>query len=358
MENSNKYSYYDWEKTLSYDSEVTMVLTSRGRGKTYGIRLQAIRDAINKDFNFVEICRYKQELSGVMSGYFDKIVSNNEFPEYTFKVENKKAYIAKRPDDQEEKIKKDQWKQIGYFVALSEQQALKKHTFSNVRRIIFDEAVMDKHDKLHHYLYREFDILTNLIDTISRQRPNEKTNCRLYLLGNSVDLLNPYFQRFGISKPPKYGYTWYNNKHFLLHYEEAKDWGKDRIATTMVGHMVSNEEGNRIMDNTFNINNDFIEIKPKNATFRFGIVYENIKYGVWFDWNNGLVYINSKIPSNTSCPIFALTLSDNKINYLMAKKSENSLKAISDLVCQGLVRYSNAGIKESFSRVLSLFGLK
>ena len=36
--------FYNWQKTLSYNADVTMVIGARGIGKTYGLRLQFIRD--------------------------------------------------------------------------------------------------------------------------------------------------------------------------------------------------------------------------------------------------------------------------------------------------------------------------
>ena len=36
--------FYDWQKTLSYDADVTMVIGTRGVGKTFGLRTQFIRD--------------------------------------------------------------------------------------------------------------------------------------------------------------------------------------------------------------------------------------------------------------------------------------------------------------------------
>ena len=51
--------YYDWNKTLAYDADVTMVVGARGIGKTYGVRLQCIMDYIKNGFRFVELVRYK-----------------------------------------------------------------------------------------------------------------------------------------------------------------------------------------------------------------------------------------------------------------------------------------------------------
>ena len=68
--------YYDWNKTLSYDADVTMVVGARGIGKTYGLRLQFIRDWIKDGSRFVELTRHKNELSDFAATYFNRIIEN------------------------------------------------------------------------------------------------------------------------------------------------------------------------------------------------------------------------------------------------------------------------------------------
>lgn len=341
------FSYYDWTKTLSYDAEVTMVITARGRGKTYGIRKQATRDAIKNGVTFVEVCRYKSELPGVISGYFDRLSSNGEFGDAELKTDGPAAYYKDG----------DEWRLIGYFVALSDQQQLKKHTFNRVRRIIFDEVILDVNDRYHRYLPHEFDAFANLIDTITRQRPGEETMARVYLLGNSVDLVNPYFQGLGIRQMPKYGYTWYNNKHFLLHYEDAKEWGDARRDMTLVGHLLSDSEANRSLYNSFDVSNEFIEDKTRYAIFQLGITYNGTPFGVWYDQRVGIVYINDSIPKGHSMR-FALTLEDQHVDLSVLSRTSQAMKSIAEAARVGLVRYSSPVIQEKFKEILAIYGLR
>ena len=50
-----KSKYYGWERTLSYDADVTMVIGARGIGKTFGLRMQCIRDLIRDGSRFCEV---------------------------------------------------------------------------------------------------------------------------------------------------------------------------------------------------------------------------------------------------------------------------------------------------------------
>ena len=88
--------YYDWGTTLSYDADVTQVVTLRGKGKTYGLRKQFVKDFLKDESRFVEVCRFKDEISDVMDGYFDKLIEKEEFPNHVFKTERKAAFICHR----------------------------------------------------------------------------------------------------------------------------------------------------------------------------------------------------------------------------------------------------------------------
>ena len=152
--------FYDWNKTLSYDADVTMVIGARGIGKTFGLRKQCIKDFLRDGSRFVEITRYNNELSGVSDGYFNRLSSLPDFSDYVFKSDARYAYIA----DKDETKKKPEWKLIGYFVSLSSAQRMKKRTFDHVRRLIFDEAILERSDRYHRYLPNEFGTLANLVE--------------------------------------------------------------------------------------------------------------------------------------------------------------------------------------------------
>ena len=100
--------YYDWNKTLSYDADVTMVVGARGIGKTYGLRLQFIRDWIKDGSRFVELVRHKNELSDFSATYFNRIEENDEFPDYVFKTNSLVA------DTDAESIAQNAFNYLGY----------------------------------------------------------------------------------------------------------------------------------------------------------------------------------------------------------------------------------------------------
>lgn len=346
-------SFYNWNKTLAYNADVTMVVGARGIGKTYGLRLQVVRDYLKRGFKFVELCRYKSELQTLTNGYFSRIESNEEFKGYIFKSDKSRAYIAKKPKNEKEKPK---WEICGYFLALTQAQQIKKRTFDNVKRFIFDEAILDKKDRFHRYLVGEVELIANIIDSVSRETPeNDTTPPRLYLLGNALDITNPYFYYFNVGVP-KYGYTLSNN--FLLHYVKNDEYSKAKMTQTVAGRILGmSESGLSANANIFsNTSSDFIQKKTKKAKFKFGIIFNTKRFGVWCDYDVAY-FICEKIPNNAE-PIYTITLDELKINYMQAKRVEPKIKMLVELHYNNLLRYESVQIREQFKEVLQMFGVR
>lgn len=346
--------YYNWKKIFDYNADVSLVVASRGRGKTFGLRKQCIQDHLKDGSTFVEICRYKNELSAVMSGYFDKLA--DMFDDYIFKCESLKGYIAKKPASKKEKI---DWRIICYFIALSDAQNAKKRTYKNVRRLIFDEAVLDRTDRYHKYVTDEYSKLANIVDTTTRERPEDSKRPHLYLLGNACDLLNPYFIKYGIDKMPKFGYRWYRNKTVILHYEDPEEYATNKLKDTVSGRMIAGTlEGEIAARNKFiEIDKTLISEKSKNAKYQTGFIFRNKKIGVWLDEDEGYFFINNKVIETDEFVTYYIDRNDATINRYQANRATPVIAALKEAHMLNYIKYKNQSIYNTFLDMLSLFGL-
>lgn len=350
--------FYDWAKTLSYDADVTMVVGARGIGKTFGLRKQCVKDFLRDGSRFCEITRYKNEISGVSDGYFNRLEKLPDFDDYVFKTDARYAFIAEKPENEDDK---PIWSKCGYFLALSDAQRAKKRTFDNVRRLIFDECILERSDRYHRYLPNEFGILANVVDTVSRERGDDASmRPRVYLLGNSLDLSNPYFSAYGVGTDLSFGYRWYAHKTFLLHYVESREYSSEKATRTVAGRMLANTEaGKMAIDNEFiRANSDFVKSKPKKAKFSFGLVCNGFEFGIWIDQTQGLYYVTDSFPRASNKPIYALTREDMKINYIAAKKVGKLMSYIQEMYYYSLIRYQNESVMGRFGEVLQMFGVR
>ena len=346
--------YYDWHKTLSYAADVTLVIAARGRGKTYGLRKQCIRDFIKRGYTFVEVCRYKSEVNPIMDGYFSRL--ELEFEGYIFKAEKQKGYIAPKPENEKEK---PNWSILCYFLALTDAQNAKKRTYNNVKNIIFDEAILEHHDRHHRYIPREYTKLANIVDTVTRERPESNVKPHLFLLGNAVDLSNAYFNMYGINRMPKFGYHWYRNKTVLLHYEDPGQYAEDKLEQTLSGRMISGtSEADTAARNVFESNADTMIVrKPARAKFELGFKDAGQNIGVWADYTEGYYYVTGKIPEGTDRPVYYVTREDASANLLAARRADSWMKTLSEAHYSNLIRYETLSMLHRFLDMLAKFGL-
>lgn len=326
--------YYDWVKTLSYDAPITMVIGARGIGKTYGIRKQAIKDFLKNGERFVEICRFREELKIMERNYFDRV--GKEFPNYVFKIERDCGYIAEKCDNP----KNQNWDLICYFVAMSSFQIMKKATFNYVKRIIMDECVIERSDKYHRYLPDEWNILTNIISSVSRERPEDGNKVRLYLLGNACNIINPYFEHIKMSGTPPRGYSWHNNKTVLLHYPNDVDYVQG-MEKTLAGLMAVDTQTNDVAIKNEFVNPELSMLADKTPYSKYlcTLLYNQRELAIWVDERDGIYYCNGKTPSDSTA-VYALTM-DEGPNYPVLKKRMPLLQVICDAYRMRICRFSS-----------------
>lgn len=226
--------YYDRLRTqiLPRDADVNLIIGARGLGKTYGVRRYMLEDYIKNNICFVEVTRYREENNDVSAKYFDRIIEDNIFPDYDFRVHNKIAEIRRNGDKK--------WRTCGYFIPLSLQQQKKKSTYVNVRNICMDEIIIDPDDVYHHYLRNEYEQLANLVDTVTRERAddNKLRKPRIFLLGNACDAYNPYFKHYDVPLEPEFGLQWLDGKTCIFDYVEDDKYAEQKTKNTVAGRMM------------------------------------------------------------------------------------------------------------------------
>lgn len=356
--------FYDWGNTLTKDAYMTFVCASRDAGKTYGLRKQFVKDYLKDGSRFVQLVRFKTDLAAIAGGYFDKLQEspNVEFPDYVFKTDTTTAYIARKPLEGE----KPEWQVIGYFGALSQMQQFKQRTFADVYRICLDEAIIDPSvARFQHYLPREYYVLSQMIDSVSREVPGEprRHEPRVYLMANALSMRNPYFHIMGIRKPPDFGMHWYTipgvGKRILLDYVKPTAQTFARKTETVAGALASMVEDSRAaLENEFtDATGLFVGKKPKSAKFQFAIKGKGHRLAVWADDAEGYLYVTAKMPKDPT-PLFALTNDDGEFNALFAKRNESTMRYLLEVYQYGLVRCDSDGTRNALVDCLSLYGLR
>ena len=363
--------FIDWPMIMSYDAPYTLVIDSRTRGKTFGLRHQCIKDYVQRDKRFVELTRVADFLQGdgklqqdYFAKYYVELPEDRYIRDYLLETRGKHAYIAKRPAEGE----KPTWDVLGYFLALNDAENIKRrsNSFKPVRRYIFDEGLIDKSlpgARYHDYLPGEISAVSSIMTSVSRERPDtpDKDRPRLYILGNAVDLTCPWLQHFGIYDVPPYGFSWHFNKRCLLWYGPPDETWSARQSESVSSALLGDSQAVRSSNlNQFStLDSSYFGEIPKSAHFAFGVAYKSRVYGVWCDMTEGYYYVAPRLPKSTDgAPVYALTAADARPNYILAKRAQKSLKGFVDLYYAGIVRYTDHATREGFLAALSLYGIR
>lgn len=349
--NLNDGIHYNWIKTLSYDADVTMVIGAPNLGKTYGIRGHClINRYLKKGLRFVEVTRTSATRDAIKGGYFDRLAHEPELKGCDFRC-SKNEFLIKQTGGK--------WETCGYIVSMAEVQSAKQRTFDQVESIIEDEAIIERIDRLHTYKRNEWDLLSRIVDSCAREDYTDEGRARphVYLLGNAVDLLNPYFQIFGIKGKPPYGYSWHNGKTCLLHMVEPDGRDDERRRGTLAGRMGSiTGYAQETYSNAFREDTRYIQQKPRRAKFMMGIKYLGQSFGIWVDYTEGFYYVTGKIPRGEQA-VYSLTREDDTPNMIAARRTSRALRGIVDFYYMGAVLFESVRVREGFLDAMRMFGL-
>lgn len=187
--------YYSLNKINKKDATYNVIFGERSNGKTYATLKQALENYFEDGSQFAYIRRWSVDVQPkrmnnlfnaiIEDGYLEKL-SGGKFTAIFFRTG--RFYLCTyndkgKPIYNEEDI-------IGYAFSLSENEHNKANSYPRVTTIIFDEFLTNK-----IYLPDEFMLFMNTVSTIVRQR----TNVKIYMLGNTVNKFCPYFKEMGLT---------------------------------------------------------------------------------------------------------------------------------------------------------------
>lgn len=187
--------YYSLNKINKKNATYNVIFGERSNGKTYATLKQVLENYFSDGSQFAYIRRWSVDVQPKrMNNLFNAIIEDS----YLEKLSGGKftaifyrtgrfylcTYNDKgKPIYNEEDI-------IGYAFSLSENEHNKANSYPRVTTIIFDEFLTNK-----IYLPDEFMLFMNTVSTIVRQR----TNVKIYMLGNTVNKFCPYFKEMGLT---------------------------------------------------------------------------------------------------------------------------------------------------------------
>lgn len=351
--------YYDGTKLLSMkdlngrEPELYLCTTNRTGGKTTYFNRLAVNRFLRDGSKFALLYRYNYELDDVADKFFKDIKSL--FFSHYYMTSKPKAkgifhelYLSTTDIDDEESDKKV----CGYAISLNSADQIKKysHLFSDVKFIIFDEF----QSETNHYCSDEIKKFLSVHTSIARGQGEQVRHVPVYMLGNQVSIINPYYNELDISSRLNSNTNFLRGDGFVLEngfIESAsiaqKDSGINRA-------FKKNEYVSYSSENIYlNDNLAFVE-KPENAIGKYlaTIKYKGKEYAIREYREQGFLYCDDK--ADRTYPIkISVTTDDHNINYVMLKNNDMFISNLRYFFERGAFRFKDLKCKEALMKTIS-----
>lgn len=300
--------FYSYDKVLSYNAFLNILIGERGVGKTYGAKKYVINRFLKKNKQFVYIRRYETDLiesvgSTSDNKFFEQV--QKEFPNHTFEIHKTKK-IRKLIIDK---------KVCGYALPLSSADSLKSSTYENVDTIIYDEFML-KEGSTQHYLKNEPEVILDLIETVARLR-----DVKIFLLGNAISSTAPVMSYFNLTLPYNTDIKLFKDGLILVNYIKNEPYREYKKQTNFGKLIDGTRYSKYAIDNEFLTDSKSFIKKKSESKFYFIFILNNKEYGVWRD-KDDVIYISEDIDPN--CPLkFALNIDDHDESTIFLKARTN-----------------------------------
>lgn len=306
--------YYDYRTVDSYsDSWIRIICGARGLGKTFGAKRKGVKKALrakkimlngelNSTNQFIYVRRTLEEIQAAKRTFFSDMATF--FPNHDFKVIGTAGYAVERvkrnPGEEEKayvkRVKARKYFIICHFKALSVAQQEKGTSFPYVTMIMFDEFVIEKSSQTV-YLKSEVEALINFYNTVDRS----EDRVTLYLLSNSVSIMNPYFMFWKIRPDQLPEISQHSEGDIVAHFPDSALY-QAAIFETRFGKFIKRtmpEYADYAVGNEFKDAHDMlIKDKTKDAKYKFTVETNDGSFAVWYDMKIGKHFILAPLPGN------------------------------------------------------------
>lgn len=334
--------YYDGTKLLSLmdingnKPEIYMCTTNRTGGKTtYFSRLLVNKYIQNKE-KFCLIYRFNYELDNVSEKFF-KDINTLFFPEYEMTSKRQASGIFHELFLNE--------MSCGYAVSLNSADQIKKysHLFSDVARMLFDEF----QSETNHYCNNEIEKLLSIHTSIARGQGKHVRYVPVYMIGNPVSIINPYYVELGISSRLKTDTKFLRGDGFVLEQGYIDTASKAQKESGFNRAFAKNKYANYASEAVYlNDNLAFVESVSGKSRYICTIKYNDCNYGIREYSEQGILYCDDR-PDMSFPTRITTTTADHGINYVMLQRHDMYIANLRLLFEKGCFRFRNLKCKEA-----------
>ena len=340
--------YYDGTRLLSTKDingntpEIFICTSNRNAGKTTYFARLCVNRFLDKHEKFAILYRFNYELDNCADKFF-KDIGTLFFKGMTMSSKRLASGIF------HELYLDDEC--CGYAISLNSADQIKKysHLFSDVKRIMFDEF----QSETNHYCNNEVDKLISIHTSIARGQGEQVRYVPVYMVGNPVSIINPYYVELDISRRLRTNTKFLKGDGFVL---EQGFVESASIAQKESGFNKAFKKNRYIGYATENIylndNLAFVE-KPKGqGKYVLTIKYNNRQYALREYTSLGIIYCDDSVDVTFPAKL-TVTTEDHQINYLMVNRSNPIINTMRYFFEKGCFRFKDLQCKERLLKTLS-----
>lgn len=345
-------SYYDCEKIINLkdldneDASIFIVTSNRSAGKTTSFLKKMLTNFNEKKEEFILLYRYSYELNSSNEIFKDVLsIYPNLGKDMTLISHARGLFYELRVDNNT----------CGYALSLSNVDSLKKYSglFANVTSILMDEFQTES----GKYLPKEVQKVQSVLLTVARGGGCQSRNVKLFLLGNNISMMNPYFITFGIHKRLN------PNTHFL----KGKGWvaefdfnesAKKAIEENAIFKAFNNSNNKSYMEYATKkgyLKDDkmFIESLTGKNKYLCTIIHDGISYGVREYYEDGFLYVSKKCDKLCKT-VLTFKVSDHNQNSIIINRYSWIGKRLKEAFNNGFMRFDDVESKNAIFDILAI----
>ena len=322
--------------------EIYLCTSNRSAGKTTYFNRLVVNKFKKNGEKFMLIYRYNYELDDCADKFF-KDIEGLFFHGDTMSSKRKASGIF------HELFLNDE--SCGYAISLNSADQLKKysHLFSDVQRMLFDEF----QSETNHYCSDEIRKFISVHTSVARGQGKQARYLPVYMVGNPVSIINPYYIELGISERLRDDTKFLKGIGYVLEQgfvESASNAQKDsgfNKAFSKNSYVAYSSQCVYLNDNKA-----FIEKPSGTGRYLCTIRYKGIDYAVREFAESGCIYVDDRSDASFRLKI-TVTTDDHEINYVMLKRNDMFLSTLRLYFEKGCFRFKDLKCKEALLKALS-----
>lgn len=340
--------YYDGTKLLSLTDingekpVLYICTTNRTGGKTTYFGKMVTNRFFKSGRKFMLLYRYNYELDNVADKFF-KDIGSLFFPDKIMESKRKANGIFHELYLNGESC--------GYAVSLNSSDQIKKysHLFSDVDGIIFDEF----QSETNHYCNDEVTKFISVYTSVARGQGEQFRYVPVYMIGNPVSIINPYYVELGISERLRDDTKFLRGDGYVLEQGFVESASEAQKQSGFNKAFKRNSYTSYSSQAVYlNDSKSFIEKPIGYSRYLATLKYKGVDYAIREYAEQGIIYCDDKADSSFPNKL-TVTTDDHNVNYVMLKRNDMFLTQLRYFFEKGCFRFKDLRCKEAVLKALS-----